>query len=51
MEEVKKGAELAQRVIGSENFVVNDNEAERRAFELARHLSEVEAEAECSGRS
>jgi hypothetical protein len=46
MEEVKEGeAQAAQRVIGPEDFVADNNEAERRAFELVRHLSEVEAEA------
>jgi hypothetical protein len=37
--------EPAQRVLGLEYFVTDDDEAERRATELTRHLSEVEAEA------
>jgi hypothetical protein len=44
MEEVKEG-EAVQQVIAPEDFVANNDEAERRAFELVRRLSEVEAEA------
>jgi hypothetical protein len=36
-------ADAAQRVLGLEDFIANDNEAEWRAFELARCLSKVEA--------
>jgi hypothetical protein len=32
-------AKATQRVLGLEDFVVDDDEAERRAFELARRLS------------
>jgi hypothetical protein len=38
-------AEATQRVLGQEDFIVDDEETERRAFKLARRLSEVEAEA------
>jgi hypothetical protein len=40
MEKVKEG-EATQRVIGPENFVAKNDEAERRAFERVRRLSEV----------
>jgi hypothetical protein len=43
-EEVKE-AEAAQWVLGPEDFIADDDEAEWRAFELVRRLSEVEAEA------
>jgi hypothetical protein len=33
-----------QRVLGSKDFIIDDDEAERRAFKLARRLSQVEAE-------
>jgi hypothetical protein len=36
---------VAQRVSGPEEFVAADDEAGRRAFELARRLSDVKAEA------
>jgi RecB family endonuclease NucS len=43
---VKEGeAKAAQWIIGPVDFVADDDEAERHAFELARRLSEVEAEA------
>jgi hypothetical protein len=37
MEEVKE-REAVQRVLGSEDFIAVDDEAERRAFELVRRL-------------
>jgi hypothetical protein len=37
--------EPAQRVLGLDDFITDDEEAKQHAFELARHLSEVEAEA------
>jgi hypothetical protein len=33
---------VAQRVIGPEDFVADDDEVERRVFKLARRLSGVE---------
>jgi hypothetical protein len=44
-EEEVAEADPAQRVLGPEDFIAEDDEAERRAFELACRLSEVEAEA------
>jgi hypothetical protein len=38
-----KEAEAGQHVLGPEKFIAGDDEAERRACELARCLSEVEA--------
>jgi hypothetical protein len=43
LEEVKE-AKAAQRVLGLEDFITDDDKAEQSAFELARHLSEVDAE-------
>jgi hypothetical protein len=37
--------DLAQRVLGLEDFIAEDEEAERSTFELARRLLEVEAKA------
>jgi hypothetical protein len=34
-----------QRVLGPEDFIIDDDEAERRAFELVHRLSRVKAEA------
>jgi hypothetical protein len=48
LEQVKEAeaeADAAQRVLGPEDLIAADDEAEWRAFELARHLSELEAEA------
>jgi hypothetical protein len=44
MEQVKKG-EVEQRFIGQEDFVAADDDAERRVIELAKRLSDKEAEA------
>jgi hypothetical protein len=40
-----KEAEAGQHVLGPEKFIAADDEAKRCACELARCLSEVEAEA------
>jgi hypothetical protein len=37
--------DATQRVLGLEDFIAEDDEAERRAFELVCRLSELEAEA------